>query len=62
MSPAVAVDTAAVIDAPTAEPPVQVDTVYLTPKATPRNVTVTKVRTVSGHSGNGEHETEGGGD
>ena len=61
-SPAVVVDPAAATDAPTAEPPVQVDTVYLTPKATPRSVTITKVRTASSHHGDGEHESEGGSD
>jgi hypothetical protein len=49
-------------DAATQEPPVQIDTVYLTPKATPKSITVTKVRVTKASSGGGEHEHEGGDD
>jgi long-subunit fatty acid transport protein len=47
----------AAMDAP-AQPSVQVDTVYVTPKVKPKHVTVS--RTVRSSSGHGEHE--GGGD
>jgi len=39
-------------------PVVQVDTVYLTPKATPEDVVVTKIVTAS-RNGDGENENEG---
>lgn len=49
------VDATAAVDTP-APAPVQVDTVYLTPEATPRDITVTEVRVAT--RGDGEHENE----
>jgi hypothetical protein len=40
-------------------PPVQVDTVYLTPQASPEQITVTKVKTAA-RSGENEAEHDGG--
>ncbi len=40
-------------------PVVQVDTVYLTPKATPKDVIVTRVVTASHRGEDGENEREG---
>lgn len=59
--PAAAITDAppAATDAP-AQPTVQVDTVYVTPKVKPKHVTVS--RTVRASSGEREHEREGGGD
>lgn len=42
-------------------PPVQVDTVYVAPQATPEQITVTKVKTAA-RSGENEAEHERGGD
>jgi hypothetical protein len=66
LAPAPAAPAAQVADTvatqPPPDPPVQVDTVYLTPTRPPRHITVTKVRTTAPARGGDGAEHEGGGD
>lgn len=58
------VDAGAPVDAVAPEPVVQVDTIYLAPQATPKEITVTTIKEAkaTSHGDDGDHEGDHDGD